>query len=71
MGTPAADELSAIDGLVWAIGRQSRETLLFLSTLTEYNLAIARYALGTSAPGISGDQLVPKLVIARTARGES
>jgi hypothetical protein len=67
----AAGELSALDRVVWAVVRQAEETLVFLNSLTEYNLAIARYVLATTPPGTSNEDLVRRLVIARTARGES
>jgi hypothetical protein len=64
-------ELSALDQVVWAVARQAEHTLEFLSGLTEYNVAIARYVLATAPPGVAADELLKRLVIARTARGES
>jgi hypothetical protein len=72
--TPAGSmplELSALDQVVWAVARQAEHTLEFLSGLTEYNVAIARYVLATAPPGVAADELLKRLVIARTARGES
>jgi hypothetical protein len=69
--SPAVDELTSLDQVVWAIGWQAAETRAFLRDLTEYNLAIARYALAVSPPEIASDELIRRLVIARQARGES
>jgi hypothetical protein len=70
-GRAAADQASPLDRLLWAIARQTDQTLTFLHELTDYNSAIARYVLAILPPGTSNDELVKKLVIARTARGES
>ncbi len=66
-----ADQASALDRLMWAISRQTDQTLAFLSEMTDYNSAIAHYALAVLPPSTSSDELVKKLVIPRTARGES
>ena len=63
--------LSHLDRILWAAARQNHQTLDFLSDLTGYNIAIARYALAIMPAGISNDELVKMLVIARTARGDT
>ena len=55
-----------------AIVRQNRANPgLSCSDLTGYNIAIARYALATWPAGISNDELVKKLVIARNTRRDT
>jgi hypothetical protein len=60
-----------LDAALWAVTRQSTQSLDFLGDLTAYNIAVARYALTTLPPNVSSDELVKKLVIERTARGKS
>lgn len=64
----SADEPMRLDSVLRAVSRQNRETLAFLQELTEYNKAIARFALVTWPEGTANDQLVKKLVIARSTR---
>ncbi|MEX2113764.1 MAG: hypothetical protein WD845_11300 [Pirellulales bacterium] len=64
-------ELTSLDRAIWAIDHQSRQTQAFLRNLTEYNGAIARYALAHLPAGIPSEELVKKLVVVRTVRGES
>jgi len=70
-GTRVADEPLRIDGALRAIARQNRQTVLFLGDLTNYNIAIAHYALALFPPSISGEELVKKLVIQRSTRREA
>ena len=44
-----------------SIDRQGDETLAFLAVLTEYNQAIAEYALAVLPPTVPGDQLAQRL----------
>ena len=64
----SADEPMRLDSVLRAASRQNRETLAFLQELTEYNKAIARFALVTWPENTAHDQLVKKLVIARSTR---
>ncbi len=61
--TPAAVS-QAID----RIYRQARQSQAFLQTVTDYNLAIADFALETLPPGAPLDRLMPRLIIARNLR---
>jgi hypothetical protein len=70
-GNTQSSNTSPLDGALWSVSQQREHSLHFLRDLTEYNIAIARYALATLAPNIPGDELVKKLVIERTARGRS
>ncbi|HEV3138323.1 MAG TPA: hypothetical protein VGZ26_10470 [Pirellulales bacterium] len=65
----AFDEPLPLDQVVRTVLRQTGETLAFLHDLTGYNLAIAHYALA-AWPALSSDELVKRLVLARTAKGE-
>ncbi len=67
----APGELTSLDRAIWAIDHQSRQTQAFLRNLTEYNIAIARYALTHLPTGIPSDELVKKLVIVRNERDAS
>jgi hypothetical protein len=64
-------ELTSLDRAIWAIDHQSRQTQAFLRNLTEYNIAIARYALTHLPANIPSDELVKKLVIVRNERDAS
>lgn len=64
----SADEPMRLDSVLRAVSRQNRETLAFLQELTEYNKAIARFALVTWPENTAHDLLVKKLVIARSTR---
>jgi hypothetical protein len=66
-----ADEPMRLDGALRSILRQNRATLAFLEDLTAYNITIAQFALAALPATISSDELVKKLVIARTARRET
>ncbi len=66
-----ADEPMRLDGALRSIRRQSVATLAFLHDLTEYNIAIAHFALAVLPPTIAADELVKKLVVARTTRREA
>ena len=61
-------EPTSLDRAIWAIDHQSRQTTAFLHGLTEYNVAIARYALARLPAAIPSEQLVKKLVIVRSGR---
>lgn len=65
------DEPMPLDVALRAVARQNQETLAFLHDLTEYNVAIARFALAAWPPGISDDELVKRLVIARSTRRDA
>jgi hypothetical protein len=61
---PAASEESApLDDMIWAVTNQTRETLSFLRGLTEYNLAVADYALAALPATITPDELAKRLLI--------
>jgi len=62
-GAHTAGQRSPIDMALWTIARQSRETLGFLNTLTSYNLAIADYALATTAPGMPAQKFIATLIV--------
>lgn len=66
----APDEPMRLDSALRAISRQHRSVEAFLRDLTAYNIAIARYALGALPQDIPSDELVKKLVIARSTRRE-
>jgi hypothetical protein len=68
---PAADapgDSTSLDRAIWAIDHQSTQTAAFLHNLTDYNVAIARYALARLPAAIPSDQLVKKLVVVRSGR---
>jgi hypothetical protein len=67
-GAAAVDTPMPLDVVLESVARQNHETMRFLHDLTEYNMAIARFALATWAESISSDELVKKLVVARTTR---
>lgn len=67
----SADEPMRLDTVLRAVARQNQETLDFLHDLTEYNKAIARFALVTWPAGTPEEQLVRKLVVARSTRRDS
>ncbi len=48
-----------------SIDRQTDQTLAFLAVLTEYNQAIAEYALAVLPPTVPGDQLAQRLGVVR------
>jgi len=45
------------------VGRQTQQTLAYLQTLTDYNRAIAEYALTVLPPGTPNEQVVGALVL--------
>ncbi len=67
----ADNRMSPLDRVLWAVNRQNQQTRGFLSDLTEYNRAIARYALMTLPAGVPGDQLARKLAINRSTVRDS
>ena len=52
-----------IDAAVEGVTAQTRLTLALLETLTDYNRAIAEYALTVLPPGVAADRLVTALVL--------
>lgn len=67
----ADDQMTPLDRVIWATGRQNEQTLAFLADLTDYNMAIADYALNTLPETLSGDDLAGKLAIARSTLRDS
>jgi hypothetical protein len=53
----------AIDSVLEAIQQQTAQTAAFLETLTDYNMAIARYVLAVLPPTMPGEKLVRGLVV--------
>jgi len=53
----------ALDYVLTTLNWQTSETLAFLGTVAEYNLAIADYALTVTPPSVPYDKLVEALVI--------
>ena len=51
----------SIELLLASVNRQTRQTLAFLDTLTDYNRAIADYALTVLPPETPGDELAAAL----------
>jgi hypothetical protein len=71
-GASAADDhMTPLDRVIWATQQQNEHTLAFLDDLTQYNMAIANYALITLPPSLSGDELAGKLAIARSTLRDS
>jgi hypothetical protein len=66
--SPTSTELTNIDDAAWSVARETQQSLAFLRNLTNYNLAISRYALATTPPNVSGSELVRRLVIERFAK---
>ncbi len=70
--TPTQERRPAdIDGELWAIDRQLHETETFLSTLSNYNLAVADYVLPLLPPDTSAKGVVDKLVIEPAPRTDT
>jgi hypothetical protein len=63
--------MSPLDRVLWALERENQLARGFLQDLTEYNMAIANYALLTLPETVSGDQLAGKLAIARSTVRDS
>ncbi len=63
--------MTPLDRVLWAVSRQNQQTRGFLHDLTEYNRAIANYALLTLPENVSGDQLAGKLAINRSTVRDS
>jgi hypothetical protein len=71
-GASAADEhMTPLDRVIWATQQQNEHTLAFLDDLTQYNMAIANYALITLPASLSGDEFAGKLAIARSTLRDS
>ncbi len=56
------DGTAAIEQVLDGIAGQTEQTIAFLDSLTEYNQAIADYAIAVSPPGTSVAELVASLV---------
>ena len=67
----ADERMTPLDRVLWAVSRQNQQTRGFLHDLTEYNRAIANYALLTLPENVSGDQLAGKLAINRSTVRDS
>jgi hypothetical protein len=65
------DQMSPLDRVLWALERENQLARGFLQDLTEYNMAIANYAILTLPETVSGDQLAGKLAIARSTVRDS
>ncbi len=52
-----------IDQTIEGVAAQTKLTLALLETLTDYNRAIAEYALTVLPPAVAADKLVPALVL--------
>ena len=63
--------MTPLDRAIWATHAQNEQTLAFLDALTDYNMAIASYALATLPPTLSGAELAGKLAIARSTLRDS
>lgn len=63
---PGAGTVAGLNLAVERVRRQMRETQAFLQTQTQYNLAIADFALRSLPPGAPVDQLVARLVVPRS-----
>jgi hypothetical protein len=68
---PAGDQLTSLDAALWAVRRQNHLARGFLRDLTEYNMAIANYAILTLPESVSGEQLAGKLAIPRSTVRDS
>jgi hypothetical protein len=58
---PADKAAPALDSTVWAVGRQTHETLAFLGGLTGYNVTLADHVLAALPADVSGDDLARQL----------
>ncbi len=67
----AGERLTMVDKVLWSIHRQNQIARGFLRDLTEYNMAIANYALLSLPEAVSGEQLAAKLAIPRSTIRES
>ena len=54
---------ASLDQAIEGVTTQTRLTLALLETLTDYNRAIAEYALTVFPPAVAADRLVPALVL--------
>jgi hypothetical protein len=71
-GQPAPDDrMSPLDRVLWALTRENQLARGFLRDLTEYNMAIANYAILTLPETVSGEKLAGKLAIARSTMRDS
>lgn len=68
---PADQRLTMVDKVLWSIHRQNQIGRGFLRDLTEYNMAIANYAILSQPETVSGEQLAAKLAIPRSTIRES
>jgi hypothetical protein len=67
----AGERFTMVDKVLWAIHRQNQLGRGFLRDLTEYNMAIANYAILSQPETVSGEQLAAKLAIPRSTIRES
>ena len=65
------NRMSPLDRVLWAVIRQNQQSRGFLNDLTEYNKAIAQYALSALPAGVSADQLAGMLAIDRSTVRDS
>ena len=65
--TGASGQIALVDQVARAVANQHQETLAFLRDVTEYNLAIAGYALAVMPPATTAEELVKRLVVARNS----
>ncbi|MEX0642045.1 MAG: hypothetical protein WD468_05060 [Pirellulales bacterium] len=66
-----AGQITPLDRVIWATGRQTEQALAFLDDLTDYNMAIANYALMVLPASVSAEDLAEKLAIKRTTLRDS
>jgi hypothetical protein len=64
-------QMTPLDRVVWATRGQTEQTLSFLDDLTDYNMAIAVYALMALPASLSAEDLAEKLAINRTTLRDS
>jgi hypothetical protein len=67
----AGERMTMVDKVLWSIHRQNQIGRGFLRDLTEYNMAIANYAILSQPETVSGEQLAAKLAIPRSTIRES
>ena len=54
---------ASIDSVLESVGQQTEQTVAFLETLTDYNRAIADYALAVLPPAAPAEKLASALVV--------
>jgi hypothetical protein len=68
---PVTGSVAILDQAIWAVGKQTHDTLAFLAGLTGYNVAIADDALAHASPTSSNDELILRLIPAGETRDKS